>query len=91
MSISQKRSQHNLERICVSFYLNNFFQSLKEKNIFNDLEITIFSDHDSRIKEDKLGSSVIYAVKKSNSNNSKIITEKTYSNLVFSKSYNKSN
>ena len=62
MSISQKRSQHNLERICVSFYLNNFFQSLKEKkNIFNDLEITIFSDHDSRIKEDKLGSSVIYA------------------------------
>ena len=89
MSLSQKRSQHNLERICVSFYLNNFFELLKEKNIFNDLEITIFSDHDSRIKEDKLGSSVIYAVKKSNSNNSKIITKKTYSNLVFADNYNR--
>ena len=91
MSINQKRTQHNLERICVSFYLNDFFESLKKKNIFNDLEILIFSDHDSRIKEDKLGSSVIYALKESNSNNSKIISKKTYSNLVFSKSYNKSN
>ena len=83
----KKRAQHNLERECVAFYLNNFFKLLKEKNIYNDLEIMIFSDHDSRIAEDRLGSSVIFAKKESNSETSKIITKKTYSNLIFADNY----
>ena len=87
MTIDEKRAQHNLERECVAFYLNNFFKLLKEKNIYNNLEIMIFSDHDSRIAEDRLGSSVIFAKKESNSETSKIITKKTYSNLVFADNY----
>ena len=47
----------------------------------------IFSDHDSRIAEDRLGSSVIFAKKESNSETSKIITKKTYSNLIFADNY----
>ena len=54
---------------------------------YNNLEIMIFSDHDSRIAEDRLGSSVIFAKKESNSETSKIITKKTYSNLVFADNY----
>ena len=87
MTIDEKRAQHNLERECVAFYLNNFFKLLKEKNIYNNLEIMIFSDHDSRIAEDRLGSSVIFAKKESNSETSKIITKKTYSNLIFADNY----
>ena len=91
MSIDQKRSQHNMERTCVAYYLDYFFNTLKKKKIFNDLDITIFSDHDSRISKDKLGSSVIFARKEAYSNNSEKITEKTSSNFIFSKIYNKSN
>ena len=91
MSIDQKRSQHNMERTCVAYYLDYFFNTLKKKKIFNDLEITILSDHDSRISKDKLGSSVIFATKEAYSNASEKITEKTSSNFIFSKIYNKSN
>ena len=55
------------------------------------VEITILSDHDSRISKDKLGSSVIFATKEAYSNASEKITEKTSSNFIFSKIYNKSN
>ena len=87
MTIDQKRSQHNLERICVAFYLDSFFESLKKKKIFNKLEIMVFSDHDSRIAQDELGSSIIFAKKKSDSNDTKIISKTTTSNAVFTKSY----
>ncbi len=89
MTIDQKRSQHNLERICVAYYLDNFFDSLKKKKIFNKLEIMIFSDHDSRIAQDELGSSIIFAKKKSGSKDSKIISKITTSNKVFTESYYK--
>ena len=89
MTIDQKRSQHNLERICVTFYLDNFFEVLKKKKIFNKLEIMVFSDHDSRIAQDEHGNSIIFAKKKSDSNDSKVISKATTSNIVFTKSYYK--
>ena len=57
------------------------------KKIFNKLEIMVFSDHDSRIAQDELGSSIIFAQKKSDSNDTKIISKTTTSNAVFTKSY----
>jgi len=87
MSIDQKRTQHNLERICVAFYLDNFFQSLKKDKIYNNLEITIFSDHDSRIAADDFGSSVIFAEKLLKDSSFEINSEIISSNEVFKKNY----
>lgn len=85
ISIDKKRLQHNLERVCVAFYLDDFFDSLKNKVLFDELEITIFSDHDSRIKSDDKGSSVIFFNKNKNSSTFKIIPEVSISNEVFRK------
>ncbi len=87
MSLDQKRTQHNLERVCVAFYLDNFFQSLKKDKIYNNLEITIFSDHDSRISKDDFGSSVIFAEKLSKSSSFEINSKIISSNEVFKKNY----
>lgn len=87
INIDQKREQHNLERICVAFYLDYFFNLLKKKKLFDDLEITIFSDHDSRITTDELGSSVIFFKKNKNSNSFKVISELSTSNDIFKKNF----
>ena len=63
----------------------DFFDSLKNKVLFDELEITIFSDHDSRIKSDDKGSSVIFFNKNKNSSTFKIIPEVSISNEVFRK------
>ena len=87
MSLDQKRTQHNLERVCVAFYLDNFFQSLKKDKIYNNLEITIFSDHDSRIAGDDFGNSVIFAEKLLKDSSFEINSEIISSNEVFKKNY----
>jgi hypothetical protein len=48
-SESKKKIQHNQERFCVVFYLNEFFSEIKKKVDYDNLEIFILSDHGSRI------------------------------------------
>ncbi len=61
--------QHNIERNCVIFYLENFLNDLKNDNFFNKINLTILSDHGSRInsKNDSSKSS-IFARRYLNSN-----------------------
>ena len=58
-----------------------------EDKIYNNLEITIFSDHDSRIAKDDFGSSVIFAEKLSKDSSFEINSEIVSSNEVFKKKY----
>jgi hypothetical protein len=48
-SASKKIIQHNQERFCVVYYLNEFFSSIKKKIDYENLEVFILSDHGSRI------------------------------------------
>ena len=61
--------QHNIERNCVIFYLENFLNDLKNNNFLNKINLTILSDHGSRInsKNDSSKSS-IFARRYINSN-----------------------
>jgi hypothetical protein len=87
MSSDQKKNQHNQERVCVAFFLKKFFELLKEKKMFYDLEILIFSDTHSKINNNIFDNSVLFAIKKSKSNSYKIISKKTTSNEIFKKYY----
>ena len=49
MTVDEKRIQHNLERGCIINFFDIFFKKLKNKKIWKNIEITILSDHDSRI------------------------------------------
>ena len=57
------------------------------EDIYNNLEITIFSDHDSRIAADDFGSSVIFAEKLLKDSSFEINSEIISSNEVFKKNY----
>ena len=73
ISVSQKRIRHNLEKKCLIQYLDIFFQKLEQIKKFDDFEIVIFSDHDSRIvNSKKIFNNVIFVHKKKNSIKSKI-------------------
>lgn len=73
ISVSQKRIQHNLEKKCLIQYLDIFFQKLEQIKKFDNFEIVIFSDHDSRIVNSKeIFNNVIFVHKKKNSIESKI-------------------
>ena len=66
-SKNQSINQHNIERICIVRFLDNFFDSLNKKEIFNQVNITILSDHGSRIsKKNNSHLSTIYAYKNIN-------------------------
>ena len=52
ISLNEKRIQHNLEKLCLIKYLDQFFLKLKKIDKFKNFEIIIFSDHDSRIVDD---------------------------------------
>ena len=67
ISINERKFQHNLEKMCVIYFLDNFFNMLKESSLFENLEIIIFSDHDSRIDESNTEDNVIFVHKKINS------------------------
>ena len=45
--------QHNIERKCTFFYLDNFLEDLKKNNIIDSINLTILSDHGSRIQRTK--------------------------------------
>ena len=71
MTLKQKRIQHNLEKLCLLNYLDEFFLKLKKINEFENLEIIIFSDHDARfIRSADIANNVIFFHKKKNSKTS---------------------
>ena len=86
MTVDEKKIQHNLERLCVSKYLNSFFFKLKKKNIWKNLEITILSDHDSRIdKKRNITHTALFAHKKiidkGKINNKSLVINKIFNDL----------
>jgi len=89
ISVSKKRFQHNLEKKCLIKYLDIFFQKLEKIKKFENFEIVIFSDHDSRIVSSKeVFNNVIFVHKKKNSTQSKIIKNKFSLNEIMSNLYN---
>lgn len=60
-SKDQHFKQHDLERKCVLLFLDKFLNNLESKNFINKINLTILSDHGSRItKDDNSYLSVIY-------------------------------
>jgi hypothetical protein len=90
ISLNKKRTQHNLEKLCLIKYLDQFFTKLKKIDRFENFEIIIFSDHDSRIvDDDDIKNDVIFVHKLKNSNIS-LIEDKNVSinNLLYNLSLN---
>ena len=85
ISLDKKRIQHNLEKLCLTKYLGEFFDKLKKINEFENLEIIIFSDHDSRIvDDDDIKNSVMFLHKKKNSKISTIISDNlSINNIIY--------
>ncbi len=52
-SIPKMVRQHNIERKCTFFYLDIFLEELVKSNSINSINLTILSDHGSRIKRTK--------------------------------------
>ncbi len=72
ISFEKKRIQHNLEKACLIKYLDEFFMKIKKIRQFENFEIIIFSDHDSRIEPlDNIRNNVVFLHKKKNSKISK--------------------
>ena len=77
ITLKQKRIQHNLEKLCLLNYLDEFFLKLKKINEFENLEIIIFSDHDSRfVRSTDIVNNVIFFHKEKNSKTSIIKEDK---------------
>ena len=92
ISVEQKRIQHNLEKKCLVNFLGEFFEKLKSKYDFDNFEILVFSDHDSRIEYSKnILNNVMYTYKKINSDSYKEVDEKVSINYLFDNFYNKKN
>jgi len=83
MSISEKRIQHNLEKYCLITYLDKFFKGLKNTSEFENLEIIILSDHDSRIDPSQVENNVIFVHKKKKSKKSNLFKDKVSINEIF--------
>ncbi len=80
-------NQHNIERKCVFYFLDNFLNNLNKNNFLDNIDLTILSDHGSRItKDDESYYSVIYA-HRNNQSKFKEIKKKEFSQKIFSKKY----
>ena len=90
MTIDEKKVQHNLERKCVAIYLSDFFSELKSKHkeIWQNLEITILSDHDSRIPNADSPNTAMFVHKYVNGAGKIKIQSKT-TNQIFKEIFNK--
>jgi len=68
LSVRDKRLQHNLEKKCTILFLEIFFKKLKKLKKFDEFEIIVFSDHDSRIvNSKKISNKVIFMHKRKKS------------------------
>ena len=83
LSIEQKIIQHNLEKYCLIYYLDEFLKKLIEVSEFKNLEIIIFSDHDSRLDASQIKNNVIFVHKKRGSKKSSIINDDVSINKLF--------
>lgn len=87
-SVDEHIDQHNIERKCVFYYLDNFLNNLEKRKYLDKINLTILSDHGSRItKEDNSSFSVIYAYREKQSK-FKEIKKKKYSQEIFLNKYN---
>jgi len=87
-SIAKHVEQHNLERKCVLIYLDKFLEKLTNNNKIDSINLTILSDHGSRIvREDSSSLSTIYAYRDNNTNY-KEFEDKIYIQEIFSSKFN---
>ena len=87
-SYENRVEQHNLERKCVLVYLDKFLEKLKISNKIDFINLTILSDHGSRITSEESSSlSTIYAYKNSNTKYREF-KENTLIQKVFSDRFN---
>ena len=75
MTINEKRIQHNLEKLCVLKFFEEFLDDIKKFEKLSNFEIIIFSDHDSRIDKNEKENNIIFFHKRINSLRSKIIDD----------------
>ena len=83
LSIDEKIIQHNLEKYCLIYYLDEFLKKLMEVSEFKNLEIIIFSDHDARLDASQIKNNVIFVHKKKGSEKSNIINDEVSINKLF--------
>ena len=83
LSIEQKKTQHNLEKYCLVKFLDEFITKLKVTSDFENLEIMIFSDHDSRIDPSQIENNVIFVHKRKGSKKPNLIKDKFSINELF--------
>ncbi len=87
-STDKSVKQHNIERMCVLKFLKNFLQNLEDNKYIDNINLTILSDHGSRIISNKDSSlSVIYAFRNKDTE-FKEIKKEVLSQNIFSKKYN---
>ncbi len=87
-STNKKVNQHNTERICVLFFLNNFLQNLQKNDNLENIKLTLMSDHGARIIDDETSNlSVIYAYKDKQTKY-KEFNKETTSQKIFISRYN---
>lgn len=87
-SADKKVNQHNTERLCVLFFLDNFLKNLKKDDAIQNISITMMSDHGAKIIDNEDSNlSVIYAYKDKQTKY-KDFDEKTTSQKIFSSRYN---
>ena len=89
MSDKKKYIQHNIERICMIKFVDNFFDNIKVIPEYDNLDIFIMSDHGSKIDQEESLSSIFFT--KIHNNNFKITKEKVLIHReikeIFQKSY----
>lgn len=87
-STDKSVNQHNIERMCVLKFLEKFLKNLEKNQSLDKINLTILSDHGSRIMSYKNSSlSVIYAYRNKNTTY-KEIKKEVLSQNIFSKTYN---
>jgi hypothetical protein len=88
-NIESKVIQHNIERNCVVYYLDNFLKKLSKKKFWSNLEIILLSDHGSRLLyENGNDKSIIFAFRNKD-NVPGLIDNVVESNFLFEKLNNK--
>jgi hypothetical protein len=87
-STNKKVNQHNIERLCVLSFLDDFLQKLKKNNNLENINLTLMSDHGARITNDDDSSlSVIYAYRDKQTKY-KEFDDETTSQKIFRSRYN---
>ena len=92
IDVNEKVKRHNVDRICILKFLDNFLINLSKNDFYKDLEIFIFSDHGARIIKTDADSYLknIFFYKDA-TNTHKVIEEEKYIQEEFWKVFFKKN